>query len=361
MNVADALLPCLREALADPGLTFTEPPVPMTGGYDTSIYAFRLNHAPSGFDHGLVLRLYREHHEPLRARWEATVHGVLADAGYPAPRVLLLNEDPGRLGQPFLIIERMPGAGVFSAESRPGLGRLRQALALPRLVAGAQARLHAIDPQLLLDAFAREGLTLESSGTAGIEHRAPTVEGQLAQVTGRVERAGLDGMRMGLRWLLEHQPPPPEQAVICHGDFHPLNVLMSGREVTGVVDWALTTVGDPAFDVASTLVLMTLGPIEPPPPAEWAADRIRGFIARGYLRRYTKLRPLELSRLRYYQALRCFTSLVWSAEMQLRTDGDGPLPTAWDRPRVAQRVRDRFRKMTGAELQLPPRREHTTP
>ena len=205
--VAEPLLAYLREALADPGLTFAEPPAELTGGYDTSIYAFRLNHAPSGFDTGLVLRMYREHHEPLRARWEATVHRALNHAGFPAPRVLLLNEDCQPLGQPFLVIERLPGAVPFGGSSGSGWGRLRQALALPGVLAKTQARLHALDAQALLDAFAREGLTFESSGGAGIEHRAPTAEGQLAQVRERVGRAGLDGMQGGLRWLLEHQPP----------------------------------------------------------------------------------------------------------------------------------------------------------
>jgi aminoglycoside phosphotransferase (APT) family kinase protein len=226
---------------------------------------------------------------------------------------------------------------------------MRQALSVPRVLAETQARLHAIEAQVLLASLSREGFM---TGGVPVDHRATTLDGHLAQVTYRA--ATLEGMATAARWLLDYRPQPPETAVICHGDFHPGNILMSGDRVTGVVDWSLALVAEAEFDVGSTLVLLTLGPIEPEPRIEAIASLVRGMAARRYLRRYAALRPLDRERLRYYSALRCFTSLVWTIETRQRlAAGEGGGPTPWDRPRVLARLIAQFTNVTGVPLAVP--------
>lgn len=41
---------------------------------------------------------------------------------------------------------------------------------------------------------------------------------------------------------------------ICHGDFHPINILMDGDEYS-VIDWVLATRGNPESDVAGTYLI----------------------------------------------------------------------------------------------------------
>ena len=65
-------------------------------------------------------------------------------------------------------------------------------------------------------------------------------------------------MREGLRWLVEHRPAEPARLSICHRDFHALNVLFADGEVTGIVDWGGLLVADPVFDVANTVMLLTI-------------------------------------------------------------------------------------------------------
>jgi aminoglycoside phosphotransferase (APT) family kinase protein len=67
-----------------------------------------------------------------------------------------------------------------------------------------------------------------------------------------------------LRWLGPEQPAladrlralAPDAAALLHFDYHPLNVMTDGREITGVIDWTNTAAGDPRADFARTLVIL---------------------------------------------------------------------------------------------------------
>jgi aminoglycoside phosphotransferase (APT) family kinase protein len=55
--------------------------------------------------------------------------------------------------------------------------------------------------------------------------------------------------------LLEQLELMPEGDRLCHGDFHPLNILRPpGGEI--IVDWLDATRGDPAADVCRSFVLI---------------------------------------------------------------------------------------------------------
>ena len=72
---------------------------------------------------------------------------------------------------------------------------------------------------------------------------------------------------------------------LLHMDFHPLNVLDDGSRVTGIVDWANTTVGDRRFDIARTRGLFALAGVFAPEiaaRAEQAADELTAWWAEGY-------------------------------------------------------------------------------
>jgi hypothetical protein len=87
----------------------------------------------------------------------------------------------------------------------------------------------------------------------------------------RAEDAGA-GLQSQLRVLTEGTA-----AVLLHLDYHPLNVMSDGRQITGVLDWANVAVGDPRVDLARTVALLRLGPLPPgSPPAAFvlAARRV---------------------------------------------------------------------------------------
>ena len=69
---------------------------------------------------------------------------------------------------------------------------------------------------------------------------------------------------------------------MCHGDLHALNVLVDGDQLT-VIDWELAALGDPAFDIARTKLLLHAVPMDIPSAARPVIQhlgRTRGLRSR---------------------------------------------------------------------------------
>jgi len=81
----------------------------------------------------------------------------------------------------------------------------------------------------------------------------------------------------------------PDGNRVCHGDFHPDNVLLSGDDAT-VIDWIDATRGNPLADVARTSIIL-LGAVA----SSQIANPIQKIFVRNfhsaYLREYFRLRP----------------------------------------------------------------------
>ena len=98
-----------------------------------------------------------------------------------------------------------------------------------------------------------------------------------------------------MSWLRERRPPEPGPRAICHGDFHPQNILSEGGVVTGVLDWPNALVADPAYDVASTRIILALTPIAlsgVPAALRWVASFVRLMLLKRYLAGMRRRRPL---------------------------------------------------------------------
>src|SRR5216683_1035441 len=157
-DLAADLLACLRARLDDRGLELQEPLTPITGGFDTRIFAFRLRGAAPAFAGPLILRLLGPQHDPARVLRERVTQNTLAGLGYPAPRVLLAVPDAAPLGGAFLIMERLPGAPLLQARR----------LNLSRVLVETQLRLHALDAEALLRAMNEEGRASRATGGPAI-------------------------------------------------------------------------------------------------------------------------------------------------------------------------------------------------
>jgi aminoglycoside phosphotransferase (APT) family kinase protein len=186
---------------------FAEPPFAISGGFETLIFAFRLAQAPPAFAGPLILRMFREADAEPRARFEASVHGAVAQLGYPAPAVRYWSSDASVLGGVFLILERLAGENLFARGVSPAL------LRLPKLLADAQLRLHAL---------ARTGAAHARSG--GLPGRAPVAWHRARRDRRIRELARPRRPRARVAWL-RATPARAGAAVVCHGGFHPLNVL----------------------------------------------------------------------------------------------------------------------------------------
>lgn len=79
--------------------------------------------------------------------------------------------------------------------------------------------------------------------------------------------------------------------VVCHGDYHPDNVIMSAAGPV-IIDWATASQGNPDADVARTVLMLSLGePVGRNPVQLGVIALLRRLFLAGYLRSYRSLRP----------------------------------------------------------------------
>jgi aminoglycoside phosphotransferase (APT) family kinase protein len=107
----------------------------------------------------------------------------------------------------------------------------------------------------------------------------------------------------------------PDGDRLCHGDFHPGNVLQADDRAV-VIDWTTATRGDPVADVARTWVLLEFSPLPPGSSlAQRALTRIgRGLLLSGYTRAYARAAPLDSARFAAWTRLRAIERLTEEVE-----------------------------------------------
>ncbi len=323
-------------------IDYKDAPREIVGGFETTTFAFSLTGAPTELSGPLILRRHQREGDPELARVESRVQNGLAELGFPAPRVSTVCTDAGVLGGAFTIMERVRGRTMMEAMLGPGVFRISAVLG--RL----HAQLHGIDADLLrsrlLGAAARPagfGLALDADEIARF-----------------VDEAQLDGLRDGMRWLTDHRPAPPLRLAACHGDFHPINIMMSGRDVTGVLDWSSMRIGDPAWDVGASVALLGYGPVNVPrvlyPSVTWLRLRLVG----RYLRAYAEGRPLDRARVQYYEAMRLLLFLCEAGFHRRTVAGviaPTSKPTPFHQPAALNAIARRFAAITAVATSLPER------
>lgn len=194
-------------------------------------------------------------------------------AAYPlAPRSLVFSDDLEVIGAPFHLVEYR--AGIVAREAAPA-GALRDERALRELcrnVVDGLVRLHAVD-------YRAVGLADAARPEA---YAARQVEGW-SQRYARAATEAVPEMAEVSAWLASHVPEPVAASVV-HNDFKFDNLLLDPADPTrivGVLDWEMSTIGDPWMDVGTTLALW----FEPGDPAPLRAVRPGPSLWPGSLRR----------------------------------------------------------------------------
>jgi Ser/Thr protein kinase RdoA (MazF antagonist) len=212
---------------------------------------------------GQVLKLYREWCPPHWADFEARVGRVVQEAGLPVPAVGDIVEVNGRRG---LVYERLAGDSL-----------LRTLLARPWLIGQfgvTMAEMHAA----LHRQSAPSDLPSQRSDIAGAIRHAQTLPEELKHKA----LAVLDRLPDGDR--------------LCHGDFHPDNILMTARGPI-IIDWMTARRGEPAGDFARTVLLMTVGEPQVNLFLRLLTRLLRGWMRSAYMTRYLQLVPEARERL----------------------------------------------------------------
>jgi aminoglycoside phosphotransferase (APT) family kinase protein len=168
---------------------------------------------------------------------EFHILGGLTGTGVPVPRPLAFCSDPAVLGREFYAMDYVAG-GIFAEPALPAVDGSRRAV-MYRSAARILGALHDLDPEVL-------GLPAPKSG------RPPYAQRQVRRWTEVVGASGEDvpGLAELGRWL-DDRHPAKEQIGIVHGDYRFGNLLFDpAGEIAAVLDWELTTVGDPRADLA---------------------------------------------------------------------------------------------------------------
>ncbi len=327
-TLPDRLLDYLRAVLGA-GIGYEAAPARLSGGFDTVIMAFSLAGAPPQWQGGLILRLMAQARLADRVRREAATHDALTGAGFAAPRVLRAETDGTPLGRPFLIMQRLPGANM-------GAGGLVSILRAPRVLATAQAGFHRVPPEALR----------ESARRLGVDAAMFTLEGEVARLARRIAEGGFVGLGAGAAWLHRHRPSPAEAEVICHGDYHPLNVMLDGGRLSGVIDWSQAIIAEPAFDVAATTVILRFPYLGEPRWSRAPVWLARRLFLRRYLGAYRAARPFDARNLAYFEAMRVLHALAVAGETP--TSPRDP----WNQPHTLAALYGHFERISGLRLRI---------
>jgi aminoglycoside phosphotransferase (APT) family kinase protein len=127
-----------------------------------------------------------------------------------------------------------------------------------------------------------------------------------AEYEGWAGPGGIEGIDEVADWLDAHRPATFKPGII-HGDYHLANVLYryDGPQLAAIVDWELTTIGDPLLDMGWILATWPLaGHIG---SANLSVTPWEGFpTADELVARYAGQTDRDIDRIAWYAVLACY-------------------------------------------------------
>ena len=218
-----------------------------------------------------ILKLYRPGFPSHQADREAACARAIHAAGLITPAVIDIVRVDGRSG---ILYERISGPTMLQ-EMLADPGKLA---AYAPLLAEWQADLHARPAPGLPE--------LKPRLKWKIEHALPLPQEIKAAV-------------------LAHLETLPEGKAICHGDFHPDNVLMTADGLA-TIDWGNATQGHPLADLANSSWLLEQGALR---HDSISLQALRRQFLETYLARYAELRPFDPTELTAWKLAVCAARL----------------------------------------------------
>jgi uncharacterized protein (TIGR02172 family) len=228
---------------------------------------------------GRVLKLFERGRPAAKVEKEFTITRMVHAAGLPAPAAYGLVEVEGRKG---IVFERVEGRSMFE-----------QVVACPWQLFAAARQLAELHAQLHVVKAPAELPTLREQIAGWIDGAA------------ELPAAEKEALRRCLATL-------PDGDALCHGDFHPANILLTARGPI-IVDWSRATRGHPLGDVARTSHLFEVAdlPEESPRHILWLFKMARAALHKTYLKHYLQLLPGNPGALEAWRPVQKAATLVW--------------------------------------------------
>jgi len=276
-------------------LDLTEPPRQFSGGLGNLNFLVNID------GQHCVLRRPPFGILPVGGHDMAREHRVLSRLGeaWPlAPRSLHYCADPSVLGAHFFIMEYRPGI-VIGHRLPSGLNGLSAGPALSSMLVTVLASLHAVDPARVgLGDFGNpEGFLTRT--TNGWTKRAEAVSGDRDQL-----------IVAEISHWLNRCVPPELPATLLHGDFKLDNIILDPATLKprAVLDWDMSTRGDPLFDLA---ILLSYWAEASDPDAMHRLKQMptatEGFHSRAeVMSAYASITGRDISNFHFYRVLALF-------------------------------------------------------
>jgi aminoglycoside phosphotransferase (APT) family kinase protein len=260
-------------------------------------------------------------HDVMR---EAKIMAALADTDVPTPRILGVTGDTEFSEVPLVLMEFVDGVVVDTmdvAGALPPRKRRQIAQSLPATL----AKIHAVD--------------LATVGLADLASHKPYAQRQLKRWAGQWEMSKtrelpeLDDLTRRLAGAV----PEQREVSLVHGDFHLRNLVISWEtsEVDAVLDWELSTLGDPLADMGS---LLTYWPESGETTGgDFAPSTLRGFPDRAEMARlYLEETGRDSAALQYWHALGLWKLAIIAEGVMRRALAQPQNKAAAGTPTIAQ-------------------------
>jgi aminoglycoside phosphotransferase (APT) family kinase protein len=295
----------------------------ITGGWETAIYRFDVSYEAAGAAHTakLVARFYPGALGPDRATREAAVLRAVASKGTPVPGVVLQSSQPSPFGTAVLITEFVPGrilVDVLQAGDAPVAEMAERLVELHRIPASTVFN-DRVAP------FAEPGF----------------VSDRPEAIARAADRYGLVEFRPLIAWLMAEAPAERREPSVLHNDYHPRNLIVTGRDRLVILDWSFAGLGDHRLDLAWS--------------ALWTGEMVGDSTRAAFLAAYEVAAGRPITDLDYYEALKLGARLL-TISLWLRGAVEPPVHKITAeairgdyRPTVLA-VYERFHQVTGIRL-----------
>ena len=175
---------------------------------------------------------------------EYKVVAALQDTPVPVARAVTMCNDDSALGAPFQMVEYVAGRVVRHDDELEKLGDKALISDCVDALIRVLADLHAVDPDAV-------GLGDFGKPTGYLERQVRRWGGQWELVRRENDPSDADVKR--LYSALAEAIPPQSRSSIVHGDYRIDNTILDSQDATNVVavlDWEMSTLGDPLSDAA---------------------------------------------------------------------------------------------------------------
>ncbi|UXA13285.1 phosphotransferase family protein [Mycobacterium sp. SMC-8] len=258
---------------------------------------------------------------------EYRVVAALADTAVPVARAVTMRDDASVLGAPFQMVEHVAGRVVRHTDQLKALGDEVAIEACVDALITVLADLHAVDPDAV-------GLSDFGKPSGYLERQVRRWGSQWDLVKQTDDPCDADVRKLHRR--LGEALPQQSRTSIVHGDYRIDNTILDAEDATKVVavlDWEMSTLGDPLSDAALMCVYRhpTFHLVHA--DAAWASELIPN--ADALAEKYSRAAGQPLDHWDFYMALAYFKLAIIGAGIAYRAREAGVVD---DTDKVAEAV-----------------------